>query len=88
MINISKMENTSVHEKKDLIRKMRQHGDVPSVCRELGYSTSIFWTAMGKTDELYTMAEMKVLLLMYQRMLERQELREKLGLSNHVNVKP
>jgi len=75
------MDNTTIHEKIKFIQEMRQYGDVPNVCKREGYSETVFWTAVNRTDGKYTVAEMKVILAMYREMQERQELRIAVGLT-------
>ena len=51
------MNKTSIHEKKELIIKMRRRGDIAVVCKQVGFSVQIFWTAMKRNDNDYTDAE-------------------------------
>ena len=75
------MDNTTIHEKKDFIQRMRQHGDVAAVCKELGYTETVFWSAMRRTDQNYTHGEMEAILTMYKKMQERQQLMIEVGLT-------
>ena len=74
------MDNTSIHEKKEVILKTRRRGDVAIVCKQIGFSVQIYWTAMKRIDNDYTDAELKVIEGMYRKMLERLELRSRVGL--------
>ena len=74
------MENTSIQEKKDFIKRMKKRGDITTLCKKLGYSETVYWSGMGRTDDRYTVAEMKIILAMYKEMLEREELVESFGL--------
>ena len=75
------MENTSIQEKKDFIQRTRQRGDVADACREAGYSETVFWSAMNREDDKYTVAEMELILAMEKKMQERVELRKAVGLT-------
>ena len=75
------MNKTSIQEKKELIIKMRRRGDIAVVCKQVGFSVQIFWTAMKRNDNDYTDAELKIIEGMYIKMLERLELRQRVGLT-------
>jgi len=77
------MDNTSIQEKKSVILKTRRRGDIAIVCKQVGFSVTIFWTAMKRTDTDYTDAELKVIEGMYRKMLERLELRQRVGLFDY-----
>jgi hypothetical protein len=71
-----------IEKMKDFIRKAKRHGDVAAVGKHLKCSDFIYRSAMGRTDDDYTDAEMMFLKEMYVRTSRRMDLREELGLNN------
>ena len=76
-------DNTTVEEKKKLIRQYRKFGDIPVWCRKLGITDSTFWRAYNRTDGVYTQNESDVLLLAYMTALERKAKRETMRLDEY-----
>ena len=74
-------KKSSIQEKKDFIRKHKRRGEIAYVCRGLDYSTSVFWSAMGREDDRYTGAEIDVIHAMYFRLHEREKKKKSLGLT-------
>ncbi len=40
------MENLTINEKKERIKKLKMHCDISNACKKLGFAAQTYWNAM------------------------------------------